>query len=1295
MNPAPSALPEWKQYLLLGEALLDQPNTTAQCDLIQSTLKQRLQVEARVWLARPFYPLPGEAEPLLVSNTDTPDIVRRAFGDCQTCSQADEDDSCQVVAFPLTTQGSILGILEVRRPQGPCLQAEELNFLQGLAEHAALSMQISRQVKLKNWRYEQISLVSKVSNQIANVTDLNDLCRRVTRLIQQTFSYYYVAIFTLEEQGSAVRFRASAGQPRPSGLSPEITTQLGQGLIGSVAQSGQELHSPDVRSEPRYHYVDLLPETRSEVSFPLKVENRTLGVLDVQSDRLNAFHEIDLMVLRALADTIALGLEGAELYQSLEKRAEQIGAMLEISHTLVSQLDLDILLQEVVQVMQERFGYPYIHVFTVHPIRRKVIFRIGSGERSQAMLESYLAYDLDSPNGLIPAAARSGVTIIANDISQEPRYRPSPFPPDTTRAEMAIPLTFANEVLGVLDIQSEQINAFQTEDVSLIQSLAASIAVALRNANLYRTEKWRRQVADSFRDISGLISANTALDQLLHAILTELERNLPCQASAIWLVDENNGGQRLQLAAWHGVDPGRINQAMDESEGVRAWLQAALDGSQPHIREAGDPYGPLGIAMDFPLDYSSIAAPLRAGSQSLGLLTLAHQTTGRYGSEAQSMTTTFASSAAVAIQNARLFSDAQSQAWVATVLLQVAEASQAHNNPDDLLETMVRLTPLLVGVKKCAFFVWDDYQNAFLLKTSYGIDLSGLSQTVFSERDVPALAQLCATNAPLFIHDAVAELNLPAAQMPADTGTLVLMPLTAHGSLLGAFLVAHQVEPQPGVQKVFDEQTLAILQGIAHQTATALQSLSFLESRQQEGYVTAVLLQVAQAVASQNDLSDILDTIVHLMPILVGIDACIIYLWDASAEKFTPAQAFTGSHQKEALVMQQSYTPAQFDLLRKAYQEGHPYFSPLTSRELTQDTWPMLPCVVSEDVAALNSLAAGGWLMAFPLTVKGENFGVLLAQQSAGSMAFWERRLEILSGITQQVALAIQNERLNKEMVERERMEREVQLARQIQQTFLPSELPQPKGWDLDARWQTARTVGGDFYDIIQLDRSHLALVIADVSDKGMPAALYMTVTRTLIRANSQSILSPAAMLEQINRLLLADDAQNGMFVTAAYIIVNLENGDVVYANAGHNRPILLHHDSGEIEVLPKGGMALAVMEENHLVNYEHHMAPGDGLLLYTDGVTETFSPNGEAFDTERLQTVIQDCTGQPARALLDRVDQVLREFRENDSLTDDLTMVAVRRLPAAVSHRAKDRAAQSAHSNHSPESAGRRAGGE
>ena len=170
----------------------------------------------------------------------------------------------------------------------------------------AVGLVASHRVAVERFRLNQLMLVREVSAQIANALSVNELARLVTDLIQQTFHYYYVAIFTVHEHAPILRFRASALSPIKGRRRAKIALEVdeGQGLIGQAATTGERIVVPDVQKDERYRFIDSLPETRSEAVIPLKFEGRVLGVLDVQSNQVDAFHPNDLLVLEALADTI-------------------------------------------------------------------------------------------------------------------------------------------------------------------------------------------------------------------------------------------------------------------------------------------------------------------------------------------------------------------------------------------------------------------------------------------------------------------------------------------------------------------------------------------------------------------------------------------------------------------------------------------------------------------------------------------------------------------------------------------------------------------------------------------------------------------------------------------------------------------------------------------------------------------------------------------------------------------------------------------------------------------------------
>ncbi|HET6595985.1 MAG TPA: GAF domain-containing protein [Anaerolineales bacterium] len=1086
---------DWRDIASLGEQIVNADSLAEQRDHIVAMTSQLIRGEIDVWLCEKVFRLPNlEVESVFPEDPELPGMQRaikmgqiltrprRANGGKSSASRE------TWAALPIIEKGVVLGALQVTRKQGPEFKQAELDLLEQLAGAVSISLVASHRVAVERFRLNQLDLVRQVSEQIANALSIDELAQRVTELIQQTFHYYYVAIFTVQEDSTSLRFRSSAmvkpskeaqashRKRRKSKVALEV--EIGQGLVGLAAASGERVLVDDVQNDSRYRFVDVLPETRSEVALPLKIEGRVLGVLDVQSDQANAFHPNDLLILEALTASISRAIEGARLYSDLRRRANQLSLIAEVSKSVSASLDLFTLMENVAALIHERFGYPHVHLFTVHPIRRLIAFVAGSGERKAGL--SRYTLSLDDPKGIIPWVAREGKTVLANDVRKEKRFRASPLPPQDTRSELCVPLIYHEQIVGILDIQSAHINAFTHDDLLIFEAVADNIATAIHNVELYRTEQWRRQVGESLREVAGLISADAGVDDVFEAILSELDRNLPVDISAIWLLEDDD----LYLAACHNCDESKMEQALYDSPDSYQKLMEALYSDMPLVRKPTDPIWITGIVAEYEQDYSALAVPLRVGDQPYGVITLAHSTPGRYGQEAKAMTTTFASYAAVAIENARLYDMAQEQA-----------------------------------------------------------------------------------------------------------------------------------------------------------------------------YASAALLQVAQAVVSLNDLDEILGTIIRIMPILVGVERAALYQWNTEKENFEPSQQYGLGEDEEQVFWNRSFAPGEFTILDACRDTAN-----LIACQLDSDGSRGLSVWLSLDPRLEVNLGdPNPFLFAVPIGVKDDLYGVMLIEEATGGLRFRSRRLEIITGIAQQAALAIQNDLLQKEMVVRERLETEVQLARQIQQTFIPETLPQFADWELAARWKTARQVGGDFYDVFDLPNRRLGLFIADVADKGVPAALFMALTRTLVRAAVTELESPAEAMKRVNDLLIPDTKQ-GMFVTAIYAVLNMEKNELTYVNAGHNPPLWIKCN-GEIERLRRTGIALGAAEE---VVFDQRTIPlekDDNILLYTDGLTESFNNDGEFFGEERLIESIQTNRCSSASELLDVVETALLNFVQDMPPADDLTMLVLRRV--------------------------------
>jgi len=257
-------------------------------------------------------------------------------------------------------------------------------------------------------------------------------------------------------------------------------------------------------------------------------------------------------------------------------------------------------------------------------------------------------------------------------------------------------------------------------------------------------------------------------------------------------------------------------------------------------------------------------------------------------------------------------------------------------------------------------------------------------------------------------------------------------------------------------------------------------------------------------------------------------------------------------------------------------------------------------------------------------------------------------------------ALKFYMEELRRTTAEKERLVKEIEIARGIQQSFLPAACPEIEGFEIAAVNLPARMVGGDFYDFIPIEKDKWGLVIADVSGKGVPAALFMALSRTLVRASASVTLSPDQALNRANDLIL-QDAKTNMFVTLFYAVLDAKMRTLKYANAGHNPALHVRGGASDIVLLKAQTMPLGIMSDIRARTEEIALQKGDVILLYTDGVTEAVNENKAWFDMERLETLTRNNRHLSAQVIIRKVQDEVADFVGNQPQFDDITLMVIK----------------------------------
>lgn len=319
------------------------------------------------------------------------------------------------------------------------------------------------------------------------------------------------------------------------------------------------------------------------------------------------------------------------------------------------------------------------------------------------------------------------------------------------------------------------------------------------------------------------------------------------------------------------------------------------------------------------------------------------------------------------------------------------------------------------------------------------------------------------------------------------------------------------------------------------------------------------------------------------------------------------------------------------------------------------------------DSPAISRLKEAGVEMVVPLIGQGELLGALYLGRRLSDQPYSTDDRRLLSNLASQVAPAMKVAQLVREQQaeakERERIQQELQVAALIQQTLLPKELPSIPGWNVDAFYRPARAVGGDFYDFVRLADNRLGVVIGDVSDKGVPAALVMATCRSMLRAAALRHDDPSKVLAEVNENLVPE-IPPAMFVTCLYAIINTTAGQVVFSNAGHNLPYV-RSANGVLE-LRATGMPLGLMPGMEYEEKTHRLEDGDVMVLTSDGITEAHNPAGEMYGFSRLmgrvakRTKSEDMCGS-------LVSDLERWTGTGSEQEDDITLVVIRRTLSAA----------------------------
>lgn len=431
-----------------------------------------------------------------------------------------------------------------------------------------------------------------------------------------------------------------------------------------------------------------------------------------------------------------------------------------------------------------------------------------------------------------------------------------------------------------------------------------------------------------------------------------------------------------------------------------------------------------------------------------------------------------------------------------------------------------------------------------------------------------------------------------------------------------------------------------MLSALVDPIATALDNALLFRAVRRRSLEARILLESTLALAGGLELNEILITILDRLREVIHYDAAGIWLVGRGTDKLVP-------------------------IMHRGWDESRHHLLPLKSNEglvgyVVRTGEMVLVGDVRTDPRYKNARDATLSELVIPITVAGRVIGAFDLERDVTD-GFSQDDVRLASAFAGSAGLAIERARLYRESLEKRRLDGELEIGRSIQLRFLPKQNPEVPGYDIAGMNVPSEQVGGDYYDFIPIVENQMGIAIADVSGKGIPAALIMAAYRASMIAEIRNNYAIPTIFEKVNRLL-EETGERGSFVTAMYGVLDLKNRVLTFANAGHNPGLLLRKD-GTMVYLIEGGVAFGVLPHAHYEERPILLCAGDVMFWYTDGVTDATNRQDEQFGIERVEDALRRYRGKPAEEILKAIHQEITSFAAPGSAMDDLTMVAVKVL--------------------------------
>ncbi len=464
--------------------------------------------------------------------------------------------------------------------------------------------------------------------------------------------------------------------------------------------------------------------------------------------------------------------------------------------------------------------------------------------------------------------------------------------------------------------------------------------------------------------------------------------------------------------------------------------------------------------------------------------------------------------------------------------------------------------------------------------------------------------------------------------------SLLSVPLIGRGQMIGVIEAMNKVDGD------FNDADLDVVIGLANQIAVAIDNANLYRQAKRDALKKNLLYEIGKKLSSSLGLNEVLKEIMASLKQAIDYSSGGIFIVD------------TQKHEVDS-IYSVGYEQCTEEDIHLQYGQG------LVGHVATTGE-PIIVSDVSKDEHYIDLHCDTKSEMVVPIKVDGRIIGVFNIESDRLN-AYDEEDLSLMTAFAAQAAISIERARMHDQLLAGQKLQEQLRIAREIQQTFLPKEGLTIEGYDITGENISSGEVGGDYYDFINIVKHQVGIAIADVSGKGIPASLLMASFRASLIAEIRNNYSIRTIFQKVNALL-CESVKPGNFVTAVYGVLDAKNHVLTFANAGHNLPVLLR-GNGEIEYLREGGPVMGVTPDSVYEERPVYLGVGDVVVFYTDGVVEVFDDNGKEYGLDRLIQILKQSCQNSSTDIRNAIYDEAHSFASKKHVFDDFTMVVLKRV--------------------------------